>query len=131
MLKQRILEIVLWSFLASYLTAMLFIFSFDQQSYCNDKTEGYKVENKPFWQKIFPDSISFFNFSLVLVTGGLFVIGIKQANAAKQSADSLRNIERAYVFIDYELLRERNAAIKGGGIPPYKQIELRTAADPR
>jgi cbb3-type cytochrome oxidase subunit 3 len=46
------------------------------------------------------------------------------ANAAKQSADFLRNIERAYVFIDYELLRERNAALKEGGISPYKQIEL-------
>ena len=103
---------------------MLFIFSFEQQSCRNDKTEGHEVENKPFWQKIFPDSISFFNFSLVLVTGGLFVIGIKQANAAKQSADFLRNIERAYVFIDYELLRERNAALKEGGISPYKQIEL-------
>jgi hypothetical protein len=116
MLKQRILEIV-WPPI-SLLCCLFF-----RLSNCNDKTEGYKVENKP-WQKILPDSISFFNFSLVLVTGGLFVIGIKQANAAKQSADSLRNIERAYVFIDYELLRERNAAIKGGGISPYKQIEL-------
>jgi hypothetical protein len=45
------------------------------------------------------------------------------ANAAKQSADSLRNIERAYVFIDYELLRERNTALKEGGIR-NKQIAL-------
>jgi hypothetical protein len=46
------------------------------------------------------------------------------ADAAKKSADSLRNIERAYVFIDYELLKERNAAIKVGGISRCKQIEL-------
>jgi hypothetical protein len=45
------------------------------------------------------------------------------ADAAKKSADSLRNIERAYVFIDYELLRERNEALKVGGIFG-KQIAL-------
>jgi hypothetical protein len=123
MLKQRIFEIALWSFLTSYLTAMMFIFSCEHQSYNNDNTKGRDVENNPFWQKIFPDSTSFFNFSLVLVTGSLVVIGIKQANAAKRSADSLRNIERAYVLIDYELLRDRNVALKEGGIR-NKQIAL-------
>jgi hypothetical protein len=46
------------------------------------------AENEPYFQKIFPDPISFYNFSLVLVTGCLIVIGIIQANAAKQSADA-------------------------------------------
>jgi hypothetical protein len=46
------------------------------------------------------------------------------AEAAKQSADSLRNIERAYMFIDYELLRERNAALKDGRISRNKQIAV-------
>jgi hypothetical protein len=131
MLKHRVLEIVFWSFLSFYLTAMVFIFSSEQpykscqqQSCTNDQAKRYEVENEPFWQKIFPDPISFFNFSLVLVTGCLVGIGIIQANAGKQSADSLRNIERAYVFIDYELLRVRNAALKIGGISPRKQIEL-------
>jgi hypothetical protein len=76
MLKQRIFEIVFWSFLASYLTAMGFIFSSEQQCpYNKGKTKGYEVENKPLWQKFFPDPSSFFNFSLVLVTGFLVAIG--------------------------------------------------------
>jgi hypothetical protein len=105
MLKRRhILEIVFWSFLASYLTAMGFIFSSDQPfPYNNDKTKGHEVENKPFWQKIFPDSISFFNFSLVLITGGLAVIGITQADAAKKSAEvaeqALYGTEAPFIFI--------------------------------
>jgi hypothetical protein len=81
------------------------------------------------------DAAGFFTFWIVIVGGCqlvLFCVQLKYirdslvdaktaANAAKQSADSLRNIERAYVFIDYELLRDRNAA---GGISPFKQIEL-------
>jgi hypothetical protein len=110
MLKQRILEIVLWSFLASYLTAMVFIFSSEQQQSCNnDETKGHEVENKPFWQKVFPDPISFFNFSLVLVTGGLVVIGITQANAAKTAAAAEKSAEaavaaqRPWIKIDIEI----------------------------
>lgn len=86
---------------------MVFIFSSEQQQpYNNDNTKRHDIENKPFWQKLFPDSISFFNFSLVLVTGALVVIGITQANAAKtaadaakQSADALINAERPHMLI--------------------------------
>jgi hypothetical protein len=60
----------------------------------------------------------------VLVTNKAANAANAAAEAAKQSADSLRNIERAYVFIDYELLMERNEGLKVGGISPNKQIAL-------
>jgi hypothetical protein len=91
MLKRRILEIFFWSFLASCLTAMVCLEQADKpcqrQSYNNDNTKGYEIKNNPLLQKIFPDPNSFFNFSLVIVTGCLAVIGIIQASAAKKSAE--------------------------------------------
>lgn len=107
----------------------------------NRSTENAAAKERPtesFWERTTSDPLDLYTALLAVFTGALVIVSACQiyfliradktsrtaAEAAKKSADSLRNIERAYVFIDYELLRERNEAIKVGGISPYKQIEL-------
>jgi hypothetical protein len=105
------------------------------------KPESDTPKERPtesFWERTTSDPLDLYTFLLAVFTAALVGVSTFQiyflnradktartaADAAKKSADSLRNIERAYVFIDYELLRERNEALKVDGISPYKQIEL-------
>jgi hypothetical protein len=124
MLKRPILAIVLWSIAASTLTAMVFIFSSEQASSpCQQQsyTEGHNVKNKPLLQITFPDPISFFNFSLVIVTLCLVVIAIKQANAAKAAADvakqTLVTTQRAWI----------RAKVGIGNVPLFDQNGARVS----
>jgi hypothetical protein len=151
MLKARIPDILLGAILGSSIVAMGSFaagFLLGSSQYPSPSVQSSRPEptsssnsndeqQEGFWQAITTDPIAVFTLCLVLVglvQLRLFYVQLRlirqsldpaqiAANAAKKSADSLRNIERAYVFIDYELLRERNTALKEGGIR-NKQIAL-------
>jgi hypothetical protein len=79
-----------------------------------------RMRRPTFWQWLFPDAISVFTFWLAISTVGLGIIAIIQlgflnrqetiiadmataaknsADAAKQSADTVVNVERPYIFV--------------------------------
>jgi hypothetical protein len=88
MLKRRILEIFLWSFMASYLTAMVFIFSSPEprqdentdsyQDRTNERCKDKQWECLRHW--IAHDAAGFFTFCLVIVGGcqlGMFLVQLR------------------------------------------------------
>jgi hypothetical protein len=137
MLKQRVLEIVFWSFLASYLTAMGFIFSSSApcqttncqryQDRANERCKDKQWECLRHW--ITHDAAGFFTLWLVIVGGGQLGMFWKQlgyinksltaaniaANAAKEAAKIARESSEAAIAFErpYVRISGIKASIRG------------------